>query len=126
MGSCGLTWELQVFCWEHRARELHPLHPSSFPQFLPADAPVLDGVAHLCLCQPCLQPAASHSLCDDCAMPGGLGSFTLHGERAARVRERKEESFRKKQQNKEQKISFFLCLKRNLSLPGEKKRRGGR
>lgn len=60
-------------------------------------------------------------------MPETLQNFTLHA--ASGAWERKEESLKKYQQNEEgekKKPTLFLCLKRNLSLPGVKKRGGGR
>lgn len=91
-----VTWELQLFPRERRAREVLPLHPSGCPRFLAVDAPVLDGVApHLRPCRPCLQPAATRSPCEGPAVPGGRGRFhpwCCLGERAAGDKERKEES----------------------------------
>lgn len=90
-----VTWELQLFPRERRAREVPPLHPSGFPRFLAVDAPVLDGVAHLRPCRPCLQPTATRSPWEGPAVPGGHGRFhpsCCLGERAAGDKERKEES----------------------------------
>lgn len=88
--------------------------------------PVLEGVAHLSLCQPFLQPTAHGK---DTMMPETLQNFTLCA--ASGPWEKKEESLRKQQQNEEErkkkpKKPTLLYSKRNLSLPGVKKRRGGR
>lgn len=76
--------------------------------------PVLEGVAHLSLCQPFLQPTAHGK---DTMMPETLQNFTLCA--ASGPREKKEESLRKQQQNEEERKknpkNQHFCTQKEIS-----------